>query len=312
MTTHMRNCHLKMPGCKNGEPANRIGISKFGENDADFQDFWNVTISSGIIAKTPPNLRHIRYNIQRLLNFDLQADFCDISSRGKQFLISLFLNFLFLTSSPREGLKITADSSLTWFYVTGKCRAWRNGCGGGSPPPFSGRDHRDDQRISLRGKGDGSNEARSHGLHGQAVNNLMISSVLTREITVNDMLKRWGLVIIANFIGSLVLAMLFFLSGLWMTGDGSLGAAAVNTALKKASLTFNEALFRGIGCNWLVCLAVWMALAARQTIGKISAIFFPIMGVVAIGFEHCIANMYFIPAAIVLKLAQKFELFYTV
>jgi formate transporter len=132
-------------------------------------------------------------------------------------------------------------------------------------------------------------------------NNLMISSVLTREITINDMLKRWGLVFIANFIGSLVLAMLFFFSGLWKTGDGALGAAAVNLALKKVSLTFNEALFRGIGCNWLVCLAVWMALAARQTISKIFAIFFPIMGFVAIGFEHCIANMYFIPAAIFLK-----------
>lgn len=63
---------------------------------------------------------------------------------------------------------------------------------------------------------------------------------------------------------------------------------------------FSEALVRGIGCNWLVCLAVWMALAARQTIGMIFAIFFPIMAFVAIGFEHCVANMYFIPAGIFL------------
>lgn len=132
-------------------------------------------------------------------------------------------------------------------------------------------------------------------------NNLMISSVLTREITANDMLKRWGLVYVANFIGSLILVLLFFFSGLWKTGDGALGAKAVSIAVSKVSLGFNEALFRGIGCNWLVCLAVWMALAARQTISKIFAIFFPIMGFVAIGFEHCIANMYFIPAGIFLK-----------
>ncbi len=132
-------------------------------------------------------------------------------------------------------------------------------------------------------------------------NNLMISSVLTREITFGSMLKRWGVVYLANFIGSLLIALLFYFSGLWKTGNGSLGAAAINIAMKKVELGFNEAIFRGIGCNWLVCLAVWMALAARQTIGKIFAIFFPIMGFVAIGFEHCVANMYFIPTGIFLK-----------
>lgn len=132
-------------------------------------------------------------------------------------------------------------------------------------------------------------------------NNLMVSSVLSREITLGNMIKRWGAVYLANFAGSLLIALLFYLSGLWKSGDGALGVAAVNAALKKTTLGFNEALFRGIGCNWLVCLAVWMALAARQTIGKIFAIFFPIMGFVAIGFEHCVANMYFIPAAIFIK-----------
>jgi len=132
-------------------------------------------------------------------------------------------------------------------------------------------------------------------------NNLMISSVLTREITFADMSKRWALVYAANFIGSLLLALLFLFSGLWKTGDGALGCAAITIAVKKVNLGFGEALFRGIGCNWLVCLAVWMALAARQTIGKIFAIFFPIMGFVAIGFEHCVANMYFIPAGILIQ-----------
>jgi formate/nitrite transporter len=131
-------------------------------------------------------------------------------------------------------------------------------------------------------------------------NNLMISSVLSREITFNTMLKRWGIVFVANFVGSIVVALVFYFSGLWKTSDGALGAAAVKIAYTKVSLSFGEALWRGIGCNWLVCLAVWMALAARQTIGKIFAIFFPIMAFVAIGFEHSVANMYFIPTGIFL------------
>ncbi len=131
-------------------------------------------------------------------------------------------------------------------------------------------------------------------------NNLMISSVITGKITFSRMLTRWTLVFIANFIGSIILALLFVYSGLWKTGGEALGTAAVNIANNKVNLDFMEALIRGIGCNWLVCLAVWMAMAARQTIGKIFAIFFPIMGFVAIGFEHCIANMYFIPVGIFL------------
>ena len=132
-------------------------------------------------------------------------------------------------------------------------------------------------------------------------NNLMVSSTLSRDITIGVMLKRWALVYAANFIGSLILALIFFLSGLWKTGEGALGAAAVKIAFNKINLTFVEALFRAIGCNWLVCLAVWMALASRQTVGKIFAIFFPIMAFVAIGFEHCVANMYFIPTGLFLS-----------
>jgi formate/nitrite transporter len=131
-------------------------------------------------------------------------------------------------------------------------------------------------------------------------NNLMVSSVMMREITFGTMSKRWAVVYFANFIGSIIVAILFYYSGLWKTGDGALGAAAVKIAYNKTALSFGEALWRGIGCNWLVCLAVWMALAARQIIGKIFAIFFPIMAFVAIGFEHSVANMYFIPTGIML------------
>jgi len=131
-------------------------------------------------------------------------------------------------------------------------------------------------------------------------NNLMVSSVLTKDITLDTMTKRWIVVYLANLIGSIVMALIFYVSGLWKTGNGTLGLAAVGIAFNKVNLGFVEALARGIGCNWLVCLAVWMALAARQTIGKIFAIYFPIMAFVAIGFEHCIANMYFIPTGILL------------
>ncbi len=131
-------------------------------------------------------------------------------------------------------------------------------------------------------------------------NNLMVSSVMSREITLSTMGKRWAVVFVANFIGSILVTLVFYYSGLWKTGDGALGAAAVKAAYNKVSLSFTEALWRGIGCNWLVCLAVWMALASRQIIGKIFAIFFPIMAFVAIGFEHSVANMYFIPTGIFL------------
>jgi formate transporter len=131
-------------------------------------------------------------------------------------------------------------------------------------------------------------------------NNLMVSSVMLKEITVSTMLKRWGVVLFANFLGSILVALLFYFSGLWKTGDGALGIAAVKIANTKVSLSFGEALVRGIGCNWLVCLAVWMALASRQIIGKIFAIFFPIMAFVAIGFEHNVANMYFIPTGMLI------------
>lgn len=126
-------------------------------------------------------------------------------------------------------------------------------------------------------------------------NNLMVSSVMIGEVTWTRVLAKWGLVYLANLLGAILLALLFYASGLWKTGGGALGAAAVKLAYAKVGLGAGEAFARAVGCNWLVCLAVWMALASRQVIGKIFAIFFPIMAFVAIGFEHCVANMYFIP-----------------
>jgi len=132
-------------------------------------------------------------------------------------------------------------------------------------------------------------------------NSLMVSSVMIGEVTWQKVLAKWGIVYIANFIGSIILALLFYFSGLWKTGGGLLGETAVRLAYAKVNLGWGEAFVRAVGCNWLVCLAVWMALASRQVIGKIFAIFFPIMAFVAIGFEHCVANMYFIPTGIFLN-----------
>ena len=132
-------------------------------------------------------------------------------------------------------------------------------------------------------------------------NNLMIASVLEKEYGWGKLLGRWGVVYVANFAGSVLLAYILYASGLWKMGSNAVGAKALAIANAKVNLPFGEAFFRGIGCNWLVCLAVWMARSAKEVAGKILAIFFPIMAFVALGYEHCVANMYFIPMGLFLK-----------
>ena len=132
-------------------------------------------------------------------------------------------------------------------------------------------------------------------------NNLMIAGFLEREFGGGLMLARWILVFLANFLGSVLLAWIVYESGVWKMGGGGVGEKALAIANAKVGLSFSEAIFRGIGCNWLVCLAVWMSLSAREITGKILVIFFPIMAFVALGFEHCVANMYFIPMGLMLK-----------
>lgn len=138
-------------------------------------------------------------------------------------------------------------------------------------------------------------------------NNLILLSVLDRQVRVRALLRNWTIVYFANFAGALLLVLLMYWSGLWETGGGAVGAAAVKLADAKVNLTFLEAFARAVLCNWLVCLAVWMAVSARDVIGKIFAIFFPIMAFVASGFEHSIANMYFIPMGLALKGQGLFE-----
>jgi len=132
-------------------------------------------------------------------------------------------------------------------------------------------------------------------------NNLMIAGVLDKEYGCQRLLNRWAIVYAANFIGSVLLALIVYQSGLWKMASNAVGAKAIAIANAKVNLPFGEAFFRGVGCNWLVCLAVWMAFSAKDIAGKVLVIFFPITAFVALGYEHCVANMYFIPMGLFLK-----------
>ncbi len=132
-------------------------------------------------------------------------------------------------------------------------------------------------------------------------NNLILIRVLSHEGDLRKMFKSWFWVYVANFLGSLLLVWIMFGTGLWKTDNFAVGAEALAIANAKVNFNWWEAFARGIGCNWLVCLALWIAVASRNIIGKIFGIYFPIMAFVASGFEHCVANMYFIPIGLLLK-----------
>ncbi len=132
-------------------------------------------------------------------------------------------------------------------------------------------------------------------------NCLIPISIFQKEARWGGMLKNWFWVYLANFLGSLILVWIILYSGLWKINGHQVGIGAISTALTKVNLSWSEAFFRGIGCNWLVCLAVWLAVAGKDAVSKIFGIYFPIMAFVASGFEHSIANMYFIPIGIYLK-----------
>ncbi|WP_316348056.1 formate/nitrite transporter family protein [Desulfuromonas acetoxidans] len=133
-------------------------------------------------------------------------------------------------------------------------------------------------------------------------NTLMGVSLLERQITWREMMRNWLLVYIGNLAGSLFLA--WMIAGQTGILDGPIGVSAVKIAVAKVSQPVPDSshnlayFFRAVGCNWLVCLAILLAMAAQDIGGKILGIFFPIMAFVASGFEHAIANMYFIPAGI--------------
>ncbi|WDE01882.1 formate/nitrite transporter family protein [Thalassomonas actiniarum] len=134
-------------------------------------------------------------------------------------------------------------------------------------------------------------------------NNLLVMAWAERHITTKQLLKNWLLVCLGNFIGASALACLVFISGHTEMNQGLIGETYLKIGVIKCSMPLWQAFFKGILCNVLVCLAVWMAFAGRSVVDKAVAIVFPISAFVAAGFEHSIANMYFIPLAMLEKYA---------
>ncbi len=126
-------------------------------------------------------------------------------------------------------------------------------------------------------------------------NNLISMAWASGKVSTGALLRNWAIVYLGNFAGSLGTAALVFLAKQYVNGSGSVGEIALKTAAAKVHLGFVQAIALGILCNALVCLAVWLTFSARSTTDKILAIVFPISAFVAAGFEHSVANMYFIP-----------------
>jgi formate/nitrite transporter len=128
-------------------------------------------------------------------------------------------------------------------------------------------------------------------------NNLVVMAWADRKITGVQLARNWTLVYAANLVGALGSALMVHWSGTLELGGGAVAETAGAIARAKVTLGFAEAFFRGILCNVLVCLAVWLCYAAHDVPGKVLAIVFPISAFVALGFEHSVANMYLIPIA---------------
>lgn len=132
-------------------------------------------------------------------------------------------------------------------------------------------------------------------------NNLIVMAWASRKVSTYGLLRNWGIVYLGNFVGSIATAALVFWSKQYLNSNGAVGLTALNIANSKSGLEFGQAVALGILCNALVCLAVWMSFSARSTLDKIAAIIFPISAFVAAGFEHSVANMYFIPVGLFIK-----------
>ncbi len=132
-------------------------------------------------------------------------------------------------------------------------------------------------------------------------NNLLAMAWAHGRVTTKDVLRNWTVVCAANFVGAAGLALLVFLSGHTEMNGGAVAKAYMKIAVAKGTLPLAEAFFRGILCNVLVCMAVWMTLAGRSVTDKFFAILLPISAFVAAGFEHSIANMYFLPMGLLLQ-----------
>lgn len=132
-------------------------------------------------------------------------------------------------------------------------------------------------------------------------NMLMIIPYVQKRISLKALMRNWGGVYLGNFIGAMLIVVLIYCSGQLLSADAGVGAMALKVAVKKVNLEFIQAIALGILCNWLVCMATWMASGAKSYAGKIMCIFFPITLFVMSEFEHSIANMYYVPIGIMAK-----------
>lgn len=126
-------------------------------------------------------------------------------------------------------------------------------------------------------------------------NSLLAMAWAERRIGLHEVLRNWVVVALANALGAAALALAVAWSGHGALNGGAVGRTAQRIALAKAELGLGEAFWRGVLCNLLVCMAVWMSLAGRSVVDKAVAVVFPVMAFVAAGFEHSIANLYFLP-----------------
>jgi formate/nitrite transporter len=129
-------------------------------------------------------------------------------------------------------------------------------------------------------------------------NSLIIVSVLEKETRISGMLRNWVCVYLGNFVGSLFIAWACNAAGQFNLFGGALALTTIKTAAAKASLSFGKAILLGVLCNFLVCIAVWISFAGKTVACKIIGLFMPIMLFVLAGFEHSVANMYYIPAGL--------------
>ncbi len=131
-------------------------------------------------------------------------------------------------------------------------------------------------------------------------NNMMLMGLFTRRISLRGLGRNWALVYAGNLAGALVVVLMVYYSRWWMQGDFSFAGSAVATANAKVNLSFETAFVRGILANILVCMAIWLATAGRNTTEKLLGIVLPVSTFIAAGFEHSIANMYFVPLGVLL------------
>lgn len=135
---------------------------------------------------------------------------------------------------------------------------------------------------------------------------LMVMGCVHKKYSVLDVVRVLAIVYCSNFIGSVLMAFMVYMSGQLGFTNGLLGAFTIKIAMGKVSMDFGTAFVSGILCNIFVCIAVLMAAAAKDVAGKLWACFFPIMAFVVCGYEHCVANMYYIPAGIFAAGNEKF------